>query len=161
MNSKVADLKAQSLPAQLNTPEPMQEVGVIQTKNVVLDRLGVWVSSLCALHCLLLPLLLPIAPLVASSVFAEQWFERMILSFSILVGFAALFVGFHKYHRQMYPLYSLVLGALIYWNKNIFGHEYEPFTIAIGAVLIVAAHYTNMRLCKSCKVCDDECHSAK
>lgn len=156
MNSKVADLKA-----QLNTAEPMQEAAALQAKNLVLDRLGVWVSSLCALHCLLLPLLLPIAPLVASSVFAEQWFERMILSFSILVGFAALFVGFHKYHRQMYPLYSLVLGALIYWNKNIFGHEYEPFTIAIGAVLIVAAHYTNMRLCKSCKVCDNECHSAK
>ena len=68
----------------------------------------------------------PIAPLVASSVFAEVWFERMILTFSILVGFAALFVGFHKYHRQLYPLYSLALGGLIYWNKDIFGHEYEP-----------------------------------
>jgi len=84
----------------------------------------------------------------------------MILTFSILVGFAALFVGFHKYHRQLYPLYSLALGGLIYWNKDIFGHEYEPFTIAIGAFLIVAAHVTNMRLCSNCKTCKDECGSA-
>ncbi|MFB0911873.1 MAG: MerC domain-containing protein, partial [Glaciecola sp.] len=60
--------------------------------------------------------------------------------------------------------YSLTLGGLIYWNKDIFGHEYEPFTIAIGAFLIIAAHVTNIRLCKSCKSCkscDDVCESKK
>lgn len=159
MNSKVADLEPQILDAQAGTVELVSFDDEIKTKNVVFDRVGIWVSGICALHCLLLPLLLPIAPLVASSVFAETWFERMILSFSILVGFAALFIGFHKYHRQLYPLYSLVLGGLIYWNKDMFGAQYEPFTIAIGAFLIIAAHITNMRLCKSCKTCESECHS--
>lgn len=161
MNSKVADLKSQILDPELNNIERQESGTEEKTTNVVFDRIGIWVSSLCALHCLLLPLLLPIAPLVASSIFAEVWFERMILTFSILVGFAALFIGFHKYHRQLYPLYSLALGGLIYWNKDIFGHEYEPFTIAVGAFLIIAAHFTNMRLCNSCKKCDDECGSAK
>jgi hypothetical protein len=161
MNSKLADLKVPALSPEISMIDSVDTAVEPETKNVVLDRLGIWLSSLCALHCLLLPILLPIAPLVASSVFAEVWFERLILTFSILVGFAALFVGFHKYHRQMYPLYSLVLGGLIYWNKDIFGHQYEPFTIAIGAFLIVAAHFTNMRLCKSCKTCKDDCHSAK
>lgn len=158
MNSKVAELEPQILNAEVDNTDALAEK---ETKNVVLDRIGIWVSSICALHCLFLPLLLPIAPLIASSVFAEVWFERLILTFSILVGFAALFVGFHKYHRQLYPLYSLALGALIYWNKDIFGHQYEPFTIAIGALLIIAAHVTNLRLCKSCKKCDDECGSGK
>ena len=161
MNSKVADLESQVLDTEINTVEPRRVVAEEKTQNVVLDRIGIWVSSLCALHCLLLPLLLPIAPLVASSVFAEVWFERMILTFSILVGFAALFVGFHKYHRQLYPLYSLALGGLIYWNKDIFGHEYEPFTIAVGAFLIVAAHFTNMRLCNNCKKCEDGCGASQ
>jgi hypothetical protein len=157
MNSKVADIKPQILDDNLDANKPVQVEQTEKTSNVILDKLGIWVSSLCALHCLLLPLLLPIAPLVASSVFAEQWFERSILTFSILVGFAALFVGFHKYHRQLYPLYSLALGGLIYWNKDIFGHEYEPFTIAIGAFLIIAAHITNLRLCKSCQKCESDC----
>jgi hypothetical protein len=161
MNSKIADIKPRVMETSLNENEKVQVAQVEsspKTSNVMLDKLGIWVSSLCALHCLLLPLLLPIAPLIASSVFAEQWFERSILSFSILVGFAALFVGFHKYHRQLYPLYSLALGGLIYWNKDIFGHEFEPITIGIGALLIIVAHVTNLRLCKSCQTCESDCH---
>jgi hypothetical protein len=160
MNSKVAELKPEVVEAEIGAIVSVRSAVGSKTQNVVLDRVGIWASSICAVHCLLLPILLPLAPLVASSVFAEVWFERMILTFSILVGFAALFVGFHKYHRQLYPLYSLALGGLIYWNKDIFGHEYEPFTIAIGAFLIVAAHVTNMRLCNNCKTCEDKCGSA-
>ena len=122
------------------------------------DKAGVLISSLCALHCLLLPILIPLIPLVASSFVAEVWFERTILSISILIGFWALFIGFYKYHRQIYPVYSLVLGGLIYWHKDIFGHEYEPFTIAIGAFLIIGAHLLNMKLCKACGDCaEDAC----
>jgi hypothetical protein len=161
MNSKIADIKPSVMETSLNENEKVQAAQVEsspKTSNVMLDKLGIWISSLCALHCLLVPLLLPVAPLIASSFFAEQWFERSILSFSILVGFAALFVGFHKYHRQLYPLYSLALGGLIYWNKDIFGHEFEPITIGIGALLIIVAHVTNLRLCKSCQSCESDCH---
>jgi len=127
---------------------------VPQLDNRKLDRIGVWITSLCAVHCLALPLLLPLAPLIASSFVASAWFERTILSFSILVGFAALFIGFYQYHRQLYPLYSLTLGGLIYWNKDIFGEQYEPFTIGFGALLIILAHIANLRLCRQCKKCE-------
>lgn len=124
--------------------------------NRVLDKLGIWISGICALHCLLLPILLPIAPLVAGTFFAEAWFEKTILTFSILVGFTALFIGFHKYHRQLYPIYSLSLGGLIYWNKDIFGHDAEPFIVTIGALLIIVSHVINLRLCKQCTSCDKD-----
>ncbi|MDT0593259.1 MerC domain-containing protein [Glaciecola petra] len=116
--------------------------------------MGMWITSVCALHCMLLPILIPLVPLIASTFVASAWFERTILTFSILVGFVALFIGFHQYHRQLYPLYSLTLGGLIYWNKDIFGHSYEPFTIALGALFIIAAHIANLRLCKKCKTCE-------
>ncbi|MDF2178707.1 MerC domain-containing protein [Aliiglaciecola sp. CAU 1673] len=121
----------------------------------LLDKMGIWASSLCALHCLLLPILVPLLPFVGASFFAENWFERSILTVSMIIGFWALLSGFYRYHRQLYPLYSLVLGGLIYWNKDMFGHDYEPFTIAIGALLIVAAHILNLRLCQACHQCDD------
>ncbi len=124
------------------------------TQNTVYDKAGIWISSLCALHCLALPVLLPAVPLIASSFVAEAWFERTILSISILIGFIGLFIGFYKYHRQLYPLYSLTMGGLIYWNKDIFGHEYEPFTIALGALLIIVAHYINLKLCRACQNCE-------
>ncbi|WP_102794870.1 MerC domain-containing protein [Bowmanella denitrificans] len=123
--------------------------------NNLLDKMGIWASSLCALHCLLLPVLIPLLPFVGASFFADAWFERSILTVSMIIGFWALLSGFYHYHRQIYPLYSLVLGGLIYWNKDMFGHEYEPFTIAVGAVLIIAAHLINLKLCQSCRQCDD------
>jgi hypothetical protein len=129
----------------------------ITNDKTLLDRLGIWASSLCALHCLLLPILIPLLPLVGASFFAQGWFERSILSLSMLVGFWALFSGFYRYHRQLYPLYSLFLGGIIYWNKDIFGSSYEPFTIAIGALLIVGAHVVNLKLCQNCDSCESSC----
>jgi hypothetical protein len=125
-----------------------------------LDKLGIWASGLCALHCLALPLLLPVLPFIGSLFFAQGWFEKTILSMSLIVGSWALFIGFYKYHRQMYPLYSLFVGGLIYWNKDIFGHDFEPITVAVGACLIIVAHITNMKLCKSCQSCDSGCSSS-
>jgi hypothetical protein len=121
--------------------------------NTKFDRMGVWVTGLCALHCLLLPLFISVIPFIASSFVASAWFERTILSVSILVGFVALLIGFNQYHRQLYPMYSLTLGGLIYWNKDMFGHAYEPLAILLGAVFIIAAHLVNLRLCRKCKTC--------
>lgn len=149
----------------IKSPDPTGDVGEkqnattllkVDAKNAgILDRIGVWVTSVCALHCLLLPILLPLAPLIASTFVASEWFERVILSASILIGFAALFIGFHQYHRQLYPLYSLTLGGLIYWNKNMFGESYEPYIVGVGAIFIIGAHLANLRLCKKCTRCDE------
>lgn len=121
--------------------------------NRLLDKIGVWVSAMCALHCILLPIMIPAIPLIATSFVAQGWFEGSILTFSIIIGFAALFIGFKQYHRQIYPMYSLSLGALIYLNKDMFGHAYEPYTIAVGAGFIIAAHLINLKLCRQCKSC--------
>ncbi len=84
MNSKFADLKPDRLEAESSVMSTVQAVADPETKNVVLDRVGIWMSSICALHCLLLPILLPIAPLIASSVFADAGFERLILILSLI-----------------------------------------------------------------------------
>ena len=76
-----------------------------------LDKLGIWVSSLCALHCLALPVLIPLLPLVGSSFFAQVWFERTILTFSLIVGAVALISGAVRYHGKYYPLILLFTGG--------------------------------------------------
>lgn len=124
------------------------------TENpTILDKIGIWVSSLCALHCLLLPVLVPLLPLIGASFFAQVWFERTILCISLLIGAVALTSGALKYHGRYYPLVFLALGGAIYWFKDSFGEAAEPFTIAVGALLIVMGHWVNMRLCRRCKCC--------
>lgn len=64
----------------------------------------------------------------------------------MLIGGIALIAGALRFHGQYYPVAIIATGGLIYWHKNILGEQFEPFTIATGAMLIVMAHVINMRL---------------
>jgi hypothetical protein len=121
----------------------------------MLDRIGITATSLCALHCILLPVLLPALPLLGLSFLADHAWEHVFLIFTAILGSVALFSGFKRYHRKMYPFYLLFIGVGIYWIKHDFSEEYEAYFIIIGASLIVAAHYINLKLCNNCKECTE------
>lgn len=132
----------------------MANIKSIKNRSL-LDNIGISITSLCALHCLLVPILLPLLPFVGASFFAEDWFERSILASSIIIGFWSLAFGFYRYHRQLYPVLSLILGCIVYWNKDMFGADYEPLTILVGALFIAGSHLINLKLCRNCKKCTD------
>lgn len=113
-----------------------------------LDKTGIWVTTLCALHCLLLPVILPILSLIGLSFIGEEVLERTILGISLVVGFVALVIGMRK-HLRLYPLLLLFAGGVIYWHKDSLGEVGEPIIILLGASLIVAAHWVNLRLSKA------------
>ena len=127
----------------------------------MLDRIGITATSLCALHCILLPVLLPALPLLGLSFLADHAWEHTFLLITAILGSVALFSGFKKYHRRLYPFYLLFLGVGIYWIKHDFSEAIQPYFILVGATLIVAAHIINLKLCNSCKKCTDEsCESS-
>jgi len=124
----------------------------------VLDRIGIAATSLCALHCILLPILLPALPLLGLSFMADHTWEHVFLIMTAVLGTIALFFGFKRYHRRLYPFYLLYLGVAIYWMKHDFSESLEPLFIILGAGLIVSSHFVNMKLCNSCKSCENsEC----
>lgn len=126
----------------------------------MLDRIGITAASLCALHCLLLPVLLPALPLLGLSFLADHEWEHFFLIVTAILGSFALFSGFRKYHKRLYPFYLLILGIVIYWIKHDYSEDVQPYFIVIGAALIVAAHVINLRLCNHCKRCaEDKCSS--
>ena len=127
----------------------------------MLDRIGITATSLCALHCILLPVLLPALPLLGLSFLADHAWEHVFLLITALLGTVALFSGFKKYHRKIYPFYLLFLGIFIYWIKHDFAENIQPFFILVGASFIVAAHLINLKLCNDCRQCNEEtCESS-
>ncbi len=122
----------------------------------MLDKIGITATSLCALHCILLPILLPVLPLLGLSFLADHTWEHIFLLMTAVLGTIALFSGFKRYHKRLYPFYLLYLGVAIYWMKHDFATEVQPFFIFAGAALIIAAHFVNLKLCNSCKQCTDE-----
>jgi hypothetical protein len=122
----------------------------------MLDRIGITATSLCALHCILLPVLLPALPFLGLSFLADHAWEHFFLIITAILGTFALFTGFRKYHKRIYPFYLLFLGVGIYWIKHDFSEALEPYFIILGASLIVAAHVINLKLCNNCRQCADE-----
>lgn len=122
----------------------------------MLDRIGITATSLCALHCILLPILLPILPLMGLSFLADHAWEHVFLLMTAALGTIALFSGFKRYHKRLYPFYLLYLGVALYWIKHDFSQAVEIYFIVGGASLIIAAHFINIALCNSSKQCDDE-----
>jgi phosphoglycerol transferase MdoB-like AlkP superfamily enzyme len=129
---------------------------VLATVRSMFDKVGITVTSLCAIHCIMLPAILPVLPLLGLSAVHNHAFERIVLLITMVLGFITLFIGFHRYHRKLYPFYSLFLGGFIYWQKDAWGPELEHVVLVVGAALVVLAHIMNMRLCNSCNSCEDE-----
>ncbi len=122
----------------------------------MLDKIGITATSLCALHCIMLPIILPLLPLVGLSFLADHTWEHVFLLMTAALGTVALFSGFKRYHKRLYPFYLLYLGVALYWIKHDFSEDVEALFIIGGASLIIAAHYINIKLCESCKQCDEE-----
>jgi hypothetical protein len=111
----------------------------------MLDRIGITATSLCALHCILLPILLPMLSLLGLSFLADHTWEHIFLLMTALLGTVAL-----------YPFALLYLGLGLYWLKHNFSSQLELFFIIIGASFIISAHFINIKLCNSFKECDGQ-----
>jgi len=121
---------------------------LFNTAKNLLDKIGIAATSLCAIHCLLLPILMPILPMVGESFIAGEAFEEGILLLTMALGFVALHSGYKRYHGKLYPFVMLFAGGFIYWQKDTVGVELEPYIVMFGASLVVMAHVVNMKLCR-------------
>ena len=109
-----------------------------------LSLFGGALSLVCAIHCLLMPVLLPFA----SALVHSFWLEALLLGAAVIVGGQALRHGY-KIHGFRLPSFLFVIGivgiAVGNWG---FGdvHGIDPVSttmLAVGGAVIVAAHVTN------------------
>ncbi len=124
------------------------------------DKLGIFLSGLCAVHCLLTPILLIALPM-AGEIFESEWVHGLMALFILPIGLYAFWSGY-KHHRQWKVLTMgcvglfLVLGELVLPHE--FVHEIGHHTPTIlGSTLLIFAHVLNRRAC----LCHRPDHSVK
>lgn len=128
-------------------------------KHKPLDKTGIWLAIVCALHCLLVPVLLPTLSLVGLSFLGAESLERMVLTASAIIGAIAIGIG-TRHHRSALPLLALAAGVVLYFNKHHIGHQFGHYweipVVLTGAVLLIVAHLLNLYLCRVSKAknCD-------
>ncbi|MGQ9897044.1 MAG: MerC domain-containing protein [Acidobacteriota bacterium] len=124
-----------------------------------IDRLnwvGATASLICAVHCLAMPLLIGILPILGLSLLSSPWLEWSLIGFTGAIGLLTLFPSYHWKHRRSQPLVLFLLGfGLILGTKFLFdeGSSLETPGMVTGALFVAVANLINHRLVHTCGTC--------
>lgn len=114
------------------------------------DNLGIATSVACAIHCVVLPLLVTSLPLFGINIIHNVFFEWGMIGLAFCIGVYALVHGYKTHHRNPLPIWIFSVGFLFLVAKQFF-LDYEAFFIVPAVMLIISAHYLNYRLCRKSK----------
>jgi hypothetical protein len=128
-----------------------------------LDHLAIGMASVCAVHCLLTPILVIALPIVATSFFVHEDFHLWMILFVLPTTGFAVFMGCRK-HKDKWVGALSVLGlsilifALVQERMHHAAHadlskEAIPMHAGawfntLGGLLLASAHIRNFRLCR-------------
>ena len=121
------------------------------------DGLGIATSLACAIHCVVLPLVLTSLPLFGVNIIHNVFFEWAMIALAFVVGVYALIHGFKTHHRNPLPIFLFVAGFILLITKQFF-LPVESYFLVPAVILIISAHYFNYRLCTKNK-CSAAHHS--
>ncbi|MBT8113904.1 MAG: MerC domain-containing protein [Arenicella sp.] len=138
----------------------MKQVSVEPFSSTTLDKMAVFLSGVCIVHCLVTPILVTLLPIVALSALAEDiLFHRMMLWLVLPTSCIALFIGCRK-HRNLNIVATGVTGMLMLTAIAFFGHELfeswgEKVATSVAGLVLAYSHILNYRACRK-TTCDDE-----
>ena len=117
------------------------------------DGVGIFTSLLCAIHCALLPIVLPTLSLFGVGVNHNNIFEWSMIGIAFVVGIYALIHGYKKHHHQILPFLLFAVGFILLVAKQ-FVTEQKLILLLLAVFAIITAHFINYKFCAR-----NQCHS--
>ena len=111
-----------------------------------LDQAAIWLSGLCLIHCLAVPVAFLLAPSVSAWLDTTETQTHWLL-FGLALPISAIALG--RSHRRKPNLMTVSLGSvglllMLLGVTHLLGHELEIFLTAVGAIMVMLAHLRNM-----------------
>jgi hypothetical protein len=117
------------------------------------DKVAIGLSSLCVIHCLLLPVLILLVPSVSSFWFTDESFHQWMLVGVTCSSILALFIGYKKHgQKNIFAWGALGLSFLVFaffFGHDVAGELGEKTLTVLGAFIISIGHFKNLRHCKT------------
>lgn len=118
----------------------------------VLDTVAVGLSGLCLVHCLALPLLIALLPLVGATLIDHESFHQIILIAVVPTTAIALGSGYIRHRRAAIAALGAVgIGALAFAAfalHALHAHAMETWITVAGGLILAVAHIRNFRHCR-------------
>ena len=123
----------------------------ISKTTLNLDRIGMTASTLCAIHCALIPIFLTALPLLGLEFLANEWVEISMILLSVILGTFSLSISYRKQHHKLLPFLVLIIGFALIATGHFAGlKSLEPILIPLGGFTVAAAHLVNWKLNNTC-----------
>ena len=122
------------------------------------DRAAICFSSLCILHCLLLPVVLVAYPIGILVMLSDEIIHQIMVSMALPLSLVSLYVGYghHKRNQLIFiggiGLVVLVLPLVIPYEA--ISESGETWLTLSGALILCLAHVVNFRLCTADQLCE-------
>lgn len=121
------------------------------TTSLLWDKLGLSVSGICAIHCLLFPVFLSILPLWSIADVVHGWAHPLFIVFLI----PAVYFASRRSHYDKSVTSILVTGlvlVIIGWLVGHFwlGFIFETSVTLLGSGMLIAGHWFNYKHHRSC-----------
>ena len=123
--------------------------------RVLADRLGIWASGLCFVHCLLAPVVISFSAVTAHLLPSEEKTHRFLAIVVTLLACAAILNGFRKHRRGLVLFCALsglaCIGGTAWWGDRLHSHLLEMLITLTGSAFMIAAHRLNHTFCQNCR----------
>jgi len=121
------------------------------------DQIGMGLSILCAIHCLMTPVLVVLFPALGLLEGPVE-FHFLIAPFIVLVGSLAFWRGYRRHMRQKILISGCVgltlVGVSLLITDGAHHHIETTALTAIGSLILIVTHWRNIQLCR-CQTCQN------
>lgn len=118
----------------------------------MLDTVAIALSGLCLVHCLALPIVIALFPLLSVTLIDHEAFHQIILIAVLPTTAIALIVGYRRHRRTSVAALGVAgVAALIvaaFALHSLHAHAMETWITVAGGLMLAAAHIQNFRQCR-------------
>lgn len=121
----------------------------IVSRQSSIDVVGIIASTVCAMHCLLLPVILSMSAFSGFMLVNHPILENVFIGGSVVVSTSSLLPAYSRHHHKFTAIIILLFGfLLIGLGRFVTGFD-ESLLTSSGALMVTLAHYVNFKLCKN------------
>ena len=124
----------------------------------IADVSAVGLSSLCLVHCLMLPVVVSVYPATIAVTLSDEVFHLFMVLMAIPISVFALFFGCRSHKSYSVGLTGALGIGLLFMSAflphELAGETGERLLTASGALSLSVRHVLNFRLCQSVKCCN-------
>jgi hypothetical protein len=113
------------------------------------DRIAIALSTVCIVHCLAMPVVLAVLPVLALTFGGDAHFHALMLWFIVPTSVLGLGFGYRVHQRARILVLGAVaiagLGVTALWGHGAWDAAVETLVNVAASVALAAAHWRNFR----------------